>query len=309
MARILVTGGAGFIGSHVVDAYVAAGHEVTIVDNLFSGCRENLNPKASFIETDVRSVDLANVFAEVKPEVVNHLAAQIDVRRSLEDPLFDADVNIMGGINLLENAVKHGVSKFIFASTGGAIYGEPKNLPADESTEPNPKCHYAASKLSFEHYLKLYNNLYKLRYTILRFPNVYGPRQRHDGEAGVCSILAGMMLRGQTPTLYGFGEPLRDYVYVGDIARANLLALEAGDGACVNTGSGRGTSVRELYDNLAAIIGFKAEPNLAPLRPGELEKVYLTGDAAERVLGWRAEVPLREGLERTVAHIRAAAAV
>lgn len=309
MARILVTGGAGFIGSHVVDAYIAAGHEVFVLDNLIAGTRENLNPEAQFIEKDVRSVELADVFAEVKPEVVNHLAAQIDVRRSLEDPLYDADVNILGGINLLENSIKHKVSKFIFASTGGAIYGEPKKLPADEHTEPNPKCHYAASKLAFEHYLRLYNNLYQLRYTILRYPNVYGPRQRHDGEAGVCSILTGMMLRGQTPTLYGFGEPLRDYVFVGDIAQANLLALDKGDGACVNTGSGRGTSVRELYDTLADIVGFQATPHLAPLRPGELDKVYLTGDEAGRVLGWTVKVGLREGLEQTVAHIRAATPV
>lgn len=309
MARILVTGGAGFIGSHVVDAYIGAGHEVFVLDNLIAGTRDNLNPEAQFIEQDVRSVELADVFAEVKPEVVNHLAAQIDVRRSLEDPLYDADVNILGGINLLENSIKHKVSKFIFASTGGAIYGEPKKLPADEHTEPNPKCHYAASKLAFEHYLRLYNNLYQLRYTILRYPNVYGPRQRHDGEAGVCSILTGMMLRGQTPTLYGFGEPLRDYVFVGDIAQANLLALDKGDGACVNTGSGRGTSVRELYDTLADIVGFKATPHLAPLRPGELDKVYLTGDEAGRVLGWTVKVGLREGLEQTVAHIRAATPV
>ena len=308
MSRILVTGGAGFIGSHVVDAYVLAGHEVTVLDNLFSGNRSNLNPAANFIELDVRSLNLAEVFAEVKPEVVNHLAAQIDVRRSLEDPIFDAEVNILGGINLLENCVKHGVGKFIFASTGGAIYGEPKVLPADERTEPNPKCHYAASKLGFEQYLRLYRNLYKLPYTILRFPNVYGPRQRHDGEAGVCSILAGMMLKGETPTLFGFGEPLRDYVYVGDIARANLQALDAGDGACVNTGSGKGTSVQELYDTLAAIIGFEKKPNLAPLRTGEIDKVYITGDEAARVLGWKPETSLRDGLERTVAHIRAASA-
>jgi UDP-glucose 4-epimerase len=302
MATILVTGGAGFIGSHVADAYLAEGHEVVIIDNLLAGVRENVNSAATFIEMDIRSPGLAGVFEQYKPRYIAHLAAQIDVR--VEQPAFDADVNIIGGINLLENAVKHGTEKIIFASTGGAIYGEPRNLPADESTEPNPKCHYATSKLSFEHYLRLYYNLYKLNYTVLRFPNVYGPRQRPDGEAGVASILTGLMLAGKTPTLFGHGTPTRDYVYVGDIARANVLALDKGDGEILNTGSGRGTTVRELFDILAEITGFQGEPNLAPLRPGEIEAVYITGDAAKRVLGWEPQMSLRDGLQKTVDHIR-----
>lgn len=305
MATILVTGGAGFIGSHVADAYIAAGHQVVVVDNLLAGVRENLNNAATFIELDIRSPELAAVFEQHKPDYIAHLAAQIDVRRSVEQPAFDADINILGGINLLENAVKHGTRKIIFASTGGAIYGEPKSLPADENTVPNPKCHYATSKLSFEHYLGLYYNLYKLPYTVLRFPNVYGPRQRPDGEAGVCSILAGMMLAGKTPTLFGFGTPTRDYVYVGDIAAANLLALEKGDGEILNTGSGKGVTVRELFDHLKEIIGFEGEPNLAPLRPGEIQASYITGARAKEVLGWEPKVELREGLEKTVEHVRA----
>jgi len=308
MAKVLVTGGAGFIGSHVVDACLEAGHEVVALDNLHAGNRENVHPDAAFVELDVRSPELATTMQEFEPEYVHHMAAQIDVRRSLEDPMFDADVNIIGGLNLLEQCVKVNVKKFVFASTGGAIYGEPKNLPADESTEPNPKCHYAASKLGFEHYLKLYRALYNLDYTILRYPNVYGPRQRPDGEAGVCSILTGLMLNGKKPTLYGHGEPLRDYVYVGDIARANLLAMERGSGACVNTGSGRGTSVRELFDVLRGLIGFDEDPDLAPLRPGEIDKVYISGDQAKAVLGWEPQVSLQEGLARTVEHIRARSA-
>jgi len=306
MSRILVTGGAGFIGSHVVDAYTAAGHEVMVVDNFHAGIRENLNPAAAFVELDIRKPELENVMREFRPEVVNHLAAQIDVRLSLEDPMFDADVNIIGGLNLLECCVKAGTKKFLFASTGGTIYGEPAVLPADENTEPNPKCHYAASKFGFEYYIKLYKTLYNINYAILRYPNVYGPRQRPDGEAGVCSILTGLMLAGKRPTLYGYGEPLRDYVYVGDIARANLMALDRGDAVCVNTGSGRGTSVRELFDTLKDIIGFEGEPDLQPLRQGEINSVYLTGDRAREVLGWEPQVSLRDGLAKVVEHIRAA---
>ena len=305
MAKILVTGGAGFIGSHVVDTYIAAGHEVVVVDNLVAGSRENVHPEAAFHEVDIRSAGLAEVFAREQPQYVNHLAAQIDVRRSIADPLFDAGVNILGGLNVLENCVKHKVEKFLFASTGGAIYGEPAELPATEQCPANPKCPYAASKLAFEHYINVYGTLYGLRYTILRFPNVYGPRQRPDGEAGVCSILAGQMLDGVEPTLYGYGEPLRDYVYVGDIARACLLALEKGDGETLNLGSGKSTSVRALFDILKGLVGFDGEPRLAPARPGEVEKVYITGDRAAEVLGWRAAIGLEEGLRQTAEYIRA----
>lgn len=305
MARILVTGGAGFIGSNLVDTYLALGHDVAVVDNFWAGKRENLNPKARFYEVDVRTPALAEVFEKEKPEVVNHLAAQIDVRKSLDEPIFDAEVNILGGISLLELCIKHKVNKFIFASTGGAIYGEPKELPATENCPPSPKCHYAASKLAFEFYLKLYYNLYGMRYTILRYPNVYGPRQSPSGEAGVCSILTGIMLAGKTPTLYGFGKAERDYVFVGDVARANVMALEKGDGEIVNLGWGHGVAVREVFDALAEIIGFKEEPNLAPLRAGEIERCFISGAKATEVLGWKPETTLREGLAQVVAHIRA----
>lgn len=305
MAKILVTGGAGFIGSHVAEAYLGAGHEVAVLDDLSTGRRENVPAGASFHEMDLRSPGLANLFAREKFDYISHLAAQIDVRRSVLDPLFDADVNILGGLNLLEQCVKYPVRKILFSSTGGAIYGEPEQLPASETCPPRPKCHYAASKLAFEQYIALYERLYGLRYCILRFPNVYGPRQRADGEAGVCSILIGLMLEGRTPTLFGFGEPLRDYVYVGDIARAAVLALERGENAIVNLGSANATSVRELFDILKEQLGFAGDPILAPLRAGEVPCNYITGTLAEKLLGWRPEVGLPEGLRRTAEHIRA----
>lgn len=305
MAKILVTGGAGFIGSHVVDAYIGAGHSVAIIDDLSTGTRENINPAATFHEIDIRSDAVADVFAAEKPDVVNHLAAHIDVRRSVEEPIHDADINIKGGLNILECCVKHKVKKIIFASTGGAIYGVQKVLPASESANPEPECHYATSKLSFEHYLALYKRLYKLDFTVLRFPNVYGPRQRPDGEAGVCSILSGLMLDGKTPTLFGHGTPLRDYVYVGDIARGNVLALEKGAGQTINLGSGKGTSVRELFDILKENLGFDGEPILADLRPGEVKESYITGDRAREELGWSPAMSLTDGLKATAEYIRA----
>lgn len=307
MKRILVTGGAGFIGSHVVDTYIAAGHTVAIVDNLSTGSREFLNPAAQFYEVDIRSDELRSVFDEFKPDTVAHLAAQIDVRRSVEQPAYDAHINIVGSLNVLECAVKSGVTKIIFASTGGAIYGEPEALPVSESYWPKPICHYGAAKYSVEHYIFLYRHLYGLDFTILRFPNVYGPRQSPHGEAGVCSILIGLMLDGKVPTLFGFGKPLRDYVFVGDIAKATLLALDKGSGETLNLGSGVGTSVREIFDTLKAVLSFPDDPILKDLRPGEVHQIYITGDRAREVLGWEPSVGIREGLEQTVNHIRAAA--
>jgi UDP-glucose 4-epimerase len=305
MAKILVTGGAGFIGSHVADAYLAAGHDVVVLDNLVTGLRKNLPEAATFHELDLCSDGVADLFAQEKPDYVAHLAAQIDVRRSVEDPLFDAQVNILGSVNLLEQCMKYEVKKIIFSSTGGAIYGTPDVLPASEETPPRPECHYATSKLSFEHYIGLYQRLYELPYTILRFPNVYGPRQRPDGEAGVCSILIGLMLQGKTPTLFGFGTPLRDYVYVGDIARGALLALDKGDNAVINLGSGVGTSVQDLFDTIKELLDFQGEPELAPLRPGEVPESYITGDRAKSLLGWEPQVSLSVGLGNTVDYIRA----
>ncbi|HOC67205.1 MAG: UDP-glucose 4-epimerase [Candidatus Hydrogenedentes bacterium ADurb.Bin101] len=306
---ILVTGGAGFIGSHVVDAYIAKGHSVIVVDDLSSGNPDFLNPAAVFYNLDVRSRQLDEIFDAHAIDVVNHHAAQIDVRKSVEDPMYDAEINIRGGINLLELSVKYKVKKFILSSTGGAIYGSPEHLPAEEGCLPKPECPYGASKFCVEQYVMLFSRMYKLGYTIFRYPNVYGPRQNPDGEAGVCSILAGKMLAGETPTLYGHGKAFRDYVYVSDIAAANLLALERGNHQTMNLGSGKPVSVKELYDIIAELTGFSGKPVLKPLRPGEIQGIYISGSLAATELGWKPKVELKEGLMWTVSFISEMAAL
>jgi len=301
---ILVTGGAGFIGSHVADAYAAKGHTVVITDDLSSGNPEFVNKAAAFYDLDVRSRQLEQIFEEHPIDIVNHHASQIDVRKSVDDPMYDADVNIKGALNILDLCIRHKVKKIIFPSTGGAIYGSPKTLPADENCPPQPECPYGTSKLCVEQYIMLYARMYKMGYTILRYPNVYGPRQNPHGEAGVCSILAGAMLAGEAPTLYGQGKAFRDYVYVSDIAAANLLALEKGAGEIINLGSGKGVTVKELYDIIADLTGFTGKPALKPLRPGEVEGIYITGKRAAADLGWKPAVGLKEGLAKTVDYVR-----
>jgi UDP-glucose 4-epimerase len=299
--KILVAGGAGFIGSHVVDRFVEEGHEVVVLDNLVTGDLRNLNPKARFVQMDICDrKEVQGLLAAERFDVIDHHAAQMDVRKSTEDPLYDAEVNILGSINLIMNAARYGVQKFIYISTGGAVYGEPTRLPVEEADPVNPECQYGISKHTVEHYLYLYRLLYKLNFTVLRYPNVYGPRQNTRGEAGVIAIFAGKMLEGETPTIFGDGQQLRDYVYVRDVAEANALALSRGDGEIINIGSEKGTSVRELFDHLKSLIGFKGEPKSAPLRPGEIYKIYLSGRKANRVLGWQPTVALQEGLRQTV---------
>ncbi len=299
--RILVTGGAGFIGSHVADAYLAAGHDVAVLDNLSSGFRRNLPASASFFEGDIRDAAfLRRVFDEFRPEVVNHHAAQIDVRKSLLDPAVDADTNIIGSIRLIVESARSGVQRFIYGSTGGAVYGEPRYLPADEAHEVHPECAYGISKHSVEHYLELYRLLNGLKYVVLRYSNVYGPRQNPHGEAGVNAIFIGLMLDGKTPTIFGNGEQLRDYVYVGDVADANVAALTSGTGEIVNIGTGLGVSVNQLYHILAEILNFRTEPVYALPREGEIQNIYLAVDKARRVLGWEPRVTFETGLRHTV---------
>jgi UDP-glucose 4-epimerase len=302
--RVLVTGGAGFIGSHTVDALCDAGHEVAVVDDLSSGQREFLREDVTLYEIDIRDEVLAAVFERFKPTHVMHFAAQMDVRVSLERPEHDGDINVLGTIHLLEQCKRFGVEALAFSSTGGAIYGEPAELPASETYTPRPQSHYGVSKMCAEHYIRLYHDLYGLKFCILRYGNVYGPRQNPHGEAGVCAILGNLMLAGKTPVLYGHGAPLRDYVYVGDVVRANLAALARPEGQTVNIGSGRGTSVRELFDHIARFTGFAGEPELKPLRAGEVDKIFLTNDLAREQLGWTPEVELAEGLDRTVEYLR-----
>ena len=252
--KILVTGGAGFIGSHVVDACVESGYQVVVVDDLSTGRISNLNPAATFYKMDIRDPEMAQVFEIERPDFVDHHAAQMDVRRSIVDPLFDADVNIRGSINLLECSRRVGVKLFVYISTGGAVYGEPVYLPCDEEHPINPICQYGASKHTVEHYLYMYQVNYGLEYTVLRYPNVYGPRQDPHGEAGVVAIFTGQMITDQQVVINGDGEQERDFVYVGDCARANLLALQsAGPSGIYNLGCGVGTSVNQVFQVLSDI--------------------------------------------------------
>ncbi len=298
--RVLVTGGAGFIGSHVADAFLAAGHEVAVLDNLSTGFRHNVPSAATFFEVDIRDASAVDkVISAFRPDIIDHHAAQMDVRKSLLDPVFDAESNIIGSINLIASAQKHDVNKFIYISTGGAVYGEPNNLPVTEQHPIRPECAYGISKHTVEHYLELYRILYGFRYTVLRYPNVFGPRQNPHGEAGVIAIFAGLLLDGKTPTIYGDGEQLRDYVYVSDCARANVLALESGDGEILNIGSGVGTSVNTLFKELASLAEFKYEAIYAPPRTGEIRAVYLDATRATNILKWQIEVSLSDGMRKT----------
>lgn len=303
--RILVTGGAGFIGSHVVDAYVEAGHDVVVVDNLVTGKRENVHPKARFYQVDIRDVEaMRRVFEAERPEVVNHQAALANVRESMEKPVVYAEVNILGSLVLLELCRSFGVRKFIYASTGGAVYGEPVFLPVTEDHPINPLDNYGASKHAVEHYCYLYKHNYGLDYTVLRYPNVYGPRQDPHGEAGVVAIFTGRMLRGDVCIINGSGEQQRDFVYVEDVARANVLALDRGSGDIYNLGWGKGVDINTLFRKLAAIVGYTREPVHGPPKLGEVFRIYLDARKAREGLGWAPQVPLEEGLARTVAYFR-----
>jgi len=299
--RILVTGGAGFIGSNVADRYLAEGHEVAVLDNISTGLRENVPAKATFFHSDVRdAAALKRAFLSFRPEIVNHHAAQIDVRKSVEAPEFDAEVNVLGSLNLFQAAVASGTRKVIYASTGGALYGEGKKLPADEDHPINPESPYGASKHAVEHYLYLYKLTHGLDYTILRYPNVYGPRQNPHGEAGVNAIFIGLLCDGKRPTIFGDGEQVRDYLYVGDVVDANVLALDKGGGEIVNLGWGKGVSVNDIFRALARLLSYGEQPIYAERRAGEVQRIYLDASRAQRVLGWTPKVDFEEGLRRTV---------
>jgi len=304
--RILVTGGAGFIGSHLVDRYLAEGHQVSVVDNLATGRRENLNAEARFHEVDITDFQaLREVFEQEEPGAVNHHAAQMDVRRSVSEPQFDAETNIIGMLNVIEAARAVGPGKLIFSSSGGAIYGEPERIPADESHPLRPISHYGASKLAGEVYLQLYGRLYDLKYTILRYANVFGPRQNPHGEAGVNAIFAGMMLAGERPTIFGRGDKTRDYVYVGDVVEANILALERGDGELLNIGTGVQTTDQEVYDAVAAAVSFEEPAIYGEERAGDVRHSALEVTRAREVLGWEPQVKFRDGVQMTVDYQRA----
>src|SRR5262245_49950866 len=302
--RILVTGGAGFIGSHIVDTYINAGHDVIVVDDLSTGKRENLNPKARFVQADIQDPTVRQLIVQEKIEVLNHHAAQMDVRRSVADPLFDARINILGMLNLLEGAREAGVKKIIFASSGGTVYGEQETFPATEEHSTQPICPYGVSKRTGEHYLHFYNVEYRIPYIALRYANIYGPRQDPHGEAGVVAIFTLRLLAGEQPIINGDGKQTRDYVFVGDVARANLAALQTDYIGPINIGTGIETDVNQLFVHLRQFTGSSAPEMHGPAKPGEQRRSVLAWERAHQLLGWQPEMKITEGLRRTVEYFR-----
>ena len=302
--KALVTGGAGFIGSHLVNGLLDSGYSVAVVDNLASGQLRNLNHQATFYHAELNDARLDQIIQRERPEIVFHLAAQSSVRQSAVDPLTDADTNVLGTVRLLSAAASEGVEKFIFSSTGGAIYGDPETIPCDEDTPVNPLTPYALSKRVGEQYLELFHDTYGLDYTILRYANVYGPGQDPHGEAGVVSIFAGMMLKGERPHIFGDGSQQRDFVFVSDVVEANLSAIHRGHGRTYNIGTGDPVSIARVYSLLQEIAGFDQEPDYRPRRAGEVLNIALASGRAARELLWEPQVSLEEGLALTVDHIR-----
>src|SRR6267143_5224876 len=303
--KILVTGAAGFIGSHVADAYVNLGHEVVILDDLSRGSKRNLNSKCRFYQCDIRDREgIEKVFLLEKPTVINHHAAQMDVRRGVREPLFDAQVNILGSINLIEVAVAHGAKRFIYAATAGAGYGEPKQMPVPEGYPMNPITPYGISKHTVEHYLFTFRFLYGLEYVVLRYGNVYGPRQNSQGEAGGFAIFSEQMLAGVQPVIYGDGKKIRDYVYISDVVAANVAALERGTNEIFNISTCVETTDLEVFQLVRDLLGKQVEPKYVARRPGEIDRICLDISKAARLLGWMPTVSLAEGARRTVNYFR-----
>jgi UDP-glucose 4-epimerase len=299
--RVLVTGGAGFIGSHLVDAIIADGHEAIIIDSLATGVRENIHPQARFYEADIRDATaVETLFARERPEVLIHQAAQLDVRRSVADPAYDADVNVVGTLRLLQAGLQHGLKKVIFASSGGAIYGDTEVIPTPETHPAAPISPYGVAKLSIEHYLHYYQVVQGLPYVALRYANVYGPRQNPHGEAGVIAIFSERLLRGQTATIYGDGLNSRDYVYVADVVAANLRALASDRSGAYNVGTGIETDVNTVFRRINDLTEAGAEERHGEAKAGEQRRSCLNTALAQHDLGWQPEIGFEEGLRRTV---------
>lgn len=304
--KALVTGGAGFIGSHVVDALLKEGLQVSVIDNLSSGKKENLNKNAELYVMDIRDPDIKNVFAAERPDILFHLAAQISVSLSVREPLEDASCNIIGPVKLLEHCVGFGVKKVVFSSSGGTVYGEVPSGAAPENTPFNPYSPYGISKVCFEYYLKFFHNQHGLKYTSLRYGNVFGPRQDPRGEAGVVAIFTEKILSGETPVINGDGKYLRDYVFVEDVARANIACIDRGDNMAVNIGTAIATDVNEIYSAIADTIGFKKPPLYGPSRAGDLRRSALDISLAKKELDWSPSFTVRSGMIPTADFFKSA---
>lgn len=302
--KIAITGGAGFIASHIADAYLALGHEVFVIDNLSTGKRENIPAQATFIEMDVNDSALRDLFIAEKFDIVNHHAAQMDVRVSVQDPSYDARINILGGLNVYESAFKSGVKKIIFASSGGTVYGDQEYFPADEHHPTKPISPYGIAKLSNEQYLYYYAHVHGLPYVAFRYANIYGPRQNPHGEAGVIAIFAQKMLRGEQPIINGEGLQTRDYVYVGDVVQANVLALQPSMIGAYNIGTSLETDVSTLFRHLRELTGSECEEQHAPAKQGEQLRSVLSYERIHTSFGWTPKMNLVEGLSKTVDSFR-----
>lgn len=300
--KILITGGAGFIGSHVAEAYLNAGHKVVIVDNLSTGRSANVPPQAHFYRTDIGNLTaMEKIFKKERPNILNHHAAHIDVRTSINQPNLDAKINILDGLGLLELSRKYGIQKWIYSSTGGALYGEVPKGKAKENTPIHPISPYGTSKYCLEKYLELFGRLYRLKYTILRYANVYGPRQIPKAEGGVVALFIQTMLTQKNPTIFGEGNQKRDFVYVEDVAQANLKALNNRAQGSINIGTGLATSVLELFALLKKELGFKGNPKFAPKRTGEIFRSVVAIAKAKKTLHWEPHISLTAGLSKTLA--------
>ena len=303
--RVLVTGGAGFIGSHIVDGHVAKGHTVFVVDNLCEGDFDSLNKDARFFNVNINDPDgLMRAFEIAKPDIVSHHAAQISVRNSMSDPAHDAQVNIIGSLNVLQCAVKQDVERFIFASSS-AVYSKPQHLPMEERHPKMPESVYGVSKLSVENFVRLYTDTYGIKHKIFRYGNVFGPRQNPHGEAGVVAIFTGQFMRAEQPTIFGDGSKTRDYIFVSDIVSANIAAIgDAGDNETYNLARGIGVSDFEIFDAVRGAADSSTEPLYAPVRPGETEHVSLDSSKAQHTFSWQPKVALSEGIIQVVEHYR-----
>ena len=302
--NILVTGGAGFIGSNIVDAYIEKGHDVIIIDNMSTGVEKYINPKAKFYKMDICDEGISEVFKNHRIDIVNHHAAQIDLRKSVENPKFDIEVNIKGSVNLLQNAIENKIQKFIFASTGGAIYGEHDYFPADEKHPTRPYAPYGINKMTVEKYLFYYNYVYGLNYVVLRYANVYGPRQNPHGECGVIAIFTDKITKGTEPLINGDGKQTRDYVFVSDVVNANVLALDAKESTIYNVGTSKETDVNYIFDRINHYAGTNFEEKHGPAKKGEQKRSVLSFEKISEELGWQPMMDIETGLKITTEYFK-----